>query len=174
DGKLTDYGYGMNFFKTSENETWTRPNEDPSSVALLKLHGSLNWTRCGLCGSLVHYRYEKQVQYSTILFQCPRCDANDAYKQLMMIPPIQSKEYRDRDIGFLWVQADRMLKEIPRIVCIGYSFPSTDFDMQSLIRRFRARQSKMPEIDFVSPDPEAGKRLKDLFGVTEIAQFHDL
>src|SRR4029077_4360214 len=59
DGKLTDYGYGMNFFKTSENETWTRPNEDPSSVALLKLHGSLNWTRCGLCGSLVLYRYEK-------------------------------------------------------------------------------------------------------------------
>ena len=171
---MTDSGYGMNFFKTNENGTWTRPNENSSSVALLKLHGSLNWTRCGQCGALVLYRYKKQILYGAIMFQCPRCSSDDSYAQRMMIPPTQSKEYSDRDIGFLWIQADHMMKEISRIVCIGYSFPYTDFDMVSLMRRFRARQSEIPEINFVSPDMKAERRLKTLLGVTETNRFVDL
>ena len=67
-----------------------------------------------------------------------------------------------------------MMKEISRIVCVGYSFPSTDFDMLSLMRRFRARQSKMPEIDFVSPDTKAEKRLRDLLDVREVRHFNNL
>lgn len=173
-GIMTDSGYGMNFFKTNEDGTWTRPNEKPSDVALLKPHGSLNWTRCGQCGALVLYRYQKQVLYGAIMFQCPRCSSDDSYAQRMMIPPTQSKEYNDRDIGFLWIQADRMMKEISRIVCVGYSFPYTDFDMVSLLRRFRARQSEAPEIDFVSPDLNAEKRLKGLLGVAETNRFDNL
>jgi hypothetical protein len=173
-GKLTDSGYGMNFFKTNEDGTWIRPNELPSGIALLKLHGSLNWTRCAQCGALVLYRYKKQVPYGAMMFQCPRCSSDDTYAQRMMIPPTQSKEYSDRDIGFLWIQADRMMREISRIVCVGYSFPTTDFDMLSLMRRFKARQPEMPEIDFVSPDSAAEKRLEDLLGVGEIAHFKDL
>jgi hypothetical protein len=56
------------------------------------------------------------------------------------------------------------LKDISRIICIGYSFPSSDFDVISLLRRFRARQNNIPEGYFVSPDRTAKKRLEKLLG----------
>jgi len=66
------------------------------------------------------------------------------------------------------------MKDFSRIICIGYSFSPLDFDMISLMRRFRTRQTKMPEIDFVSPDLEAEERLKLLLGVKKVRHFNDL
>jgi len=163
-GKMTDYGYRMSFFKVSEDGQWIRPDEKSSEVTLLKLHGSLNWIRCGFCGSLLLYRFRKQTLVGAQDFQCPRCLSEEPYARRMIIPPMQSKSYGDRDIAFLWVQADNLLKDISRIVCIGYSFPPSDFDMVSLIRRFRARQNTISEVYFVSPDRAAKKRLEKLIG----------
>jgi hypothetical protein len=172
--KTTDSGYRMNFFKVKQDEEWVRPREKPSEVTLLKLHGSLNWVRCGFCGALVLYRHKKQALYGAQVFQCPRCSSGETYAERMMIPPIQSKDYGDRDIAFLWVQADRMMRDFSRIVCIGYSFSPLDFDMTSLMRMYRARQTEMPEVDFVSRDSKAEKRLKLLIGVEEVNCFNDL
>jgi hypothetical protein len=91
-----------------------------------------------------------------------------------MIPPVQSKDYGDKDFAFLWVQADRMMKEFSRMVCIGYSFSPLDFDMSSLIRRLRSRQTSFPEVDFVSPDDTAEKRLRRLLGVDKMNRFKNL
>lgn len=172
--RITDTGYKMNFFKVNQNEEWERPGEETSEVTLLKLHGSLNWVRCSLCGALSLYRYRKQAMYGSWPFQCPRCSSDEAYAERMMIPPIQSKDYRDRDIAFLWVQADRLLVDFSKIICIGYSFSPTDYDMISLIRKLRARQRSLPEIDFVSRDRKAEERCKILFGTKETRRFGDL
>jgi hypothetical protein len=67
-----------------------------------------------------------------------------------------------------------MMKELSRIACIGYSFSPFDFDMSSLMRRLRARQTSVPEVDFVSPDKRAEERLKLLLGVKKTNQFNDL
>lgn len=173
-GKITDNGYKMNFFKANQDGQWIRPNEKTSEVTLLKLHGALNWVRCGLCGALLLYRYKKQAMYGAWEFRCPRCSSDETYAERMMIPPIQSKDYRDRDIAFLWVQADRMIRDFSRIICIGYSFSPSDFDMNALMRKFRARQNKIPEIDFVSRDRKAEKRFKLLFGVEKVRHFNNL
>jgi len=173
-GKVTDSGYMMNFFRVNQDDLWESPIEEPSDVTLFKLHGSLNWVRCGLCGAVMLYRFRKQAMYGANVFQCPRCSSDESYGERMMIPPIQSKEYHDRDIAFLWVQADRMLRKFSRIVCIGYSFSPLDFDMTSLMRRLRARQTKMPEIDFVSPDSKAEKRLKILLKSKEVNRYNNL
>ena len=106
-------------------------------------------------------------------FRYPRCSSGENYAKRVIVPPVQSKDYGDRDIAFLWILADSSLKDLSRIVCIGYSFPSLDFDMISLIRRLRARQSKMFEIDFVSPDRKARERAERLFG-KEVRQFKNL
>jgi len=173
-GKITDYTYRMDFFKVNHEGRWANLDEKQSEVTLLKLHGSLNWIRCGFCKALMLYRYEKQTMSGEWGFKCPRCSSGETYAERMMVPPAQSKEYGDQDIAFLWVQADRMLKDFSRLVCLGYSFSPLDSDMTSLLRRFRARQVKMPEVDFVNPDPEAKQRLKSLLGVKKITQYDDL
>jgi len=173
-GKVTDSGYMMNFFKVNQDDFWENQIEEPSDVTLFKLHGSLNWVRCGLCGSLMLYRFRKQAMYGAHVFQCPRCSADETFGLRMMVPPIQSKEYHDRDIAFLWVQADRMLKKFLQIVCIGYSFSPSDFDMTSLMRRLRTRQTKMPEVYFVNPDLKAENRFKSILGINKVNHFDDL
>jgi len=172
--KISDASYSMNFFKTSAEGTWIRPDDNPSHITLLKLHGSLNWVRCGLCGVLLLYRSKKQVLSGAVAFQCPRCSSRDIYAQKMIVPPVQAKDYRDRDITYLWIEADRLMQEFSHIICIGYSFSGLDSDMVSLLRRFRARSTLMPEVDFVSPDSDAKARLTNLLGVSEVRSFKDL
>ncbi len=66
------------------------------------------------------------------------------------------------------------MQEFSRIICIGYSFPQTDFDVRTPIRRFRLRLSKVPEVHFVSPDQKAESRLKGLLGIREVKRFKNL
>lgn len=172
-GKTADSGYNMNFYKVNRDGEWTRPNSQPSRVSLFKLHGSLNWVRCGLCGSLLLYRYTKQTLIGGEPFQCPRCSSEN-FAERMIIPPLHTKDYRDKDLAFLWIQADRAMKEFSKIVSIGYSYSPLDSDMTALIRRLRTRQATVPEVDFISPDHEAEKRLKDLLGVKKTNRYKDL
>lgn len=172
-GKMTDYGYRMNFSKVNLDGNWLIPKETQSEITLLKLHGSLSWVRCGFCGALLLYQYKKHTMIGTEEFRCPRCSAGEDYARRVLVPPVQSKDYGDRDIAFLWILADKLLRDMSQIICIGYSFPNSDFDMISLMRRLRGRQSEMPEVDFVSPDHKAKKRAENLFG-KEVRQFKNL
>jgi len=173
-GKINDHSYKMNFYSVNVNDVWTPPVSAPSEVNLLKLHGSLNWVRCGLCGSLLLYRYRKQTLLGDIPFVCPRCSSDETAAERIMIPPLHSKDYRDKDLAFLWVQADRMLEDFQKIVCIGYSFSPLDSDMTALIRRLRSKQTHVPNVDFVSPDDDAETRLKRLLGIRRTNRFRYL
>jgi hypothetical protein len=172
-GKITENSYRMNFSKIHIDEQWLTPKETQSDVTLLKLHGSLNWIRCGFCGALLLNQYRQHTLIGAEEFRCPRCSSDERYAKRVIVPPAQSKDYGDRDIAFLWIQADNLLKEISRIICIGYSFPSSDFDMISLMRRLRAKQSKMPDVYFISPDSQARKRAEVLFG-KQVTQYDNL
>lgn len=173
-GKISDSSYSMNFFNTNVEGNWNRPDDKPFEVALLKLHGSLNWMRCGLCGILLLYRSRKQTLSGAMRFLCPRCSSEDEYAQRMMIPPVQSKDYRDRDMAFLWIHADRLMRKFSRIISIGYSYSALDSEMVSLLRRFKARAPHMPEVDFVSRDSDARVRLTSVLGVNKVRVFDDL
>ena len=176
-GKTNDASYHMNFFKVNFGvDKWKKPGSRNSNVSLLKLHGSLNWVRCSLCGSLLLYRYDTGRLRGWMPFRCPRCLSDDSVAEQVMIPPLHTKDYRDRDMAFLWVQADRMLKEFSKIICIGYSFSAADSDMAALLRRFRGRQTQSPETDFVSPDHKARRNLETLLGikVPKTHQYDDL
>jgi len=172
--KGKDSCYHMNFNKVNIDGNWKEPVSRKSKVSLFKLHGSLNWVRCTLCGSLLLYRFRKQILTGWIPFNCPRCSSDESVAERVMVPPLQSKDYRDKDMTFLWIQTDRMLKAFKKIVCIGYSFPSADSDMRALMRRLRSRQPHPPEVDFVSPDSDANERMKTLLGIKRTNRFPNL
>lgn len=74
--KLTDAGYFLSFYKVFDGSGWTRPEDDGSSVSILKLHGSLNWLRCSICNSNLLMRHTKVGEWFTGLpNSCPKCDA---------------------------------------------------------------------------------------------------
>jgi hypothetical protein len=173
--KISESNYRMNFFKVNQDGQWKNPDGERSGLSLFKLHGSMNWVRCGLCGALLSYRNKKQVMYGACDFRCPRCSSDETYAERMMIPPVQSKNYQDKDMQFLWIQADNALKKaFSKIVCIGYSFSPLDFDMALLMRRFRANQSTLPQVEFTNPDKDSINRFKDLLSVENVKVFKDL
>lgn len=92
----------------------------------------------------------------------------------MIIPPVQSKDYGDRDITYLWIAADQLMQQFSHIICIGYSFSALDSDMVSLLRRFKARSPLVSEVDFVSPDSNARDRFASLLGAKKVRSFKDL
>ena len=91
-------------------------DERTSPVTMLKLHGSINWTRCDICGSLLRLNHKKTkglIGYEP--FVCPKCQSKDDYTSRMIVPPLLIKDYSDKDIAYLWLKADSMLNDYDQI-----------------------------------------------------------
>lgn len=135
EGKLTDEGYELTFNRVKDEGNWQSPEGNESKVKLLKLHGSLNWLRCSICGSNLLLRSNKIGRWSTSLPKtCPKCNSREQFIQRLIVPPLQTKNYTDPAISYLWFKARRALIRIEEIVIIGYSLPTTDFAAEALLR----------------------------------------
>lgn len=171
--KFTDEGYKMNFYRVQEDRTWYKLDEKTSPVTMLKLHGSINWTRCDICGSLLRLNQKKTkglIGYEP--FVCPKCQSKDDYISRMIVPPLLIKDYSDKDIAYLWLKADSMLNDYDQIITIGYSFSKSDYATTSLFRRYISNRKKVPNIILVSPSNKLKRQLCDLFNVTNDRIIH--
>lgn len=169
-GMLTDCGYLVPFQQVNDGQKWTRSDDAPSSVLLLKLHGSMNWLHCFYCGSRFLMRSEKMgAWYTSIPRECPNCKMSAAYLERVIIPPLLTKNYSDQPINYLWEEASRRLSKIREIVVIGYSFPPTDFATETLFRIGLpwASQKKI-RFTVVNPDQEVFYRLSKAFCGSEV------
>jgi len=159
--KLTDKGYLLDFFKVFNGIDWEEPENGISEVTILKLHGSLNWIRCSYCGSTFLLRFQKAGAWTTFPKECPRCKRREFLRRLL-IPPLLNKNYADRDMNFLWLEARRLLQVVRKIVIIGYSLPPTDFASETLLSTgfpWGIRRN----IPVIIVNPDRKKNLKEHF-----------
>jgi len=178
-GKFTDSGYLISFYRTLKEGMWTKPEENTSEIVLVKLHGSLNWVRCNICGSnlLLHRRKTGDWMSFISRFKCPKCHAErervgSMYLTRLLVPPLLTKSYDDRDINYLWLEAARLLKNVKKIVVIGYSLPKIDFASETLLRTL-GRDLNNISLTIVDPDPKVKSRFATIFN-TKISEFKDL
>ncbi len=170
--KLTDKGYLLDFYRVSNNAEWEEPQTDASQISILKLHGSMNWIRCSYCGSVFLLRRQKAGEWDTsIPNACPRCKQTKYYLERLLIPPLLNKNYTDREMNYLWLEAQRSLGKIREIVIIGYSLPLTDFASETLLRTgtFWETRKNLP-VTIVDPDPkkEVKRRFSRIFNPDKI------
>jgi NAD-dependent SIR2 family protein deacetylase len=138
-GKLTDAGYNVRFDRAFAGGHWIRPDDGPSGVDLLKLHGSLNWLKCRNCGfNLLLRGIKGALDPAELLrqdFSCPRCKTPMRLGlERLIIPPAATKDFSDMDIRYLWQSAPRRLSETEQIVSIGYRFSESDSELEMLLR----------------------------------------
>jgi len=170
-GKLSDSGYLLPFEKVSSGGTWEKPDEKASEITLLKLHGSLNWTRCTNCDSNLMMRYEKMDHWETSIPKtCPKCGEDGIYLERLLVPPLLTKDYSDHAINYLWREASRRLhRNIHEIVAIGYSLPATDFASETLLRTgLQFNRQKEISLTLVNPDKEVLDRFSKIFAPSKI------
>lgn len=144
------------------------------NVKLLKMHGSLNWLQCSRCMRLYAGFNEKQA---TLHGQtCRHCNINygnhSGENKLIsnLIMPTFIKDLSNPQYKIIWQNAGIELSEAEKIIFIGYSLPSADFEMRQLLSRMVRRNV---EIEVVSYDKEESPEKSDKTKSTWEAFFGD-
>jgi NAD-dependent SIR2 family protein deacetylase len=144
-----------------------------------KLHGSLNWLSCSLCGqyyinpigSIVHQAYRKQVDANNT------CHCNDKMQlKTVMVPPSIVRDVRDSNLLQVWKGALESIRHANELVMIGYSMPAEDLAIKSIILRgINGRVLKTPPLlDVVQYGRAAEPNYQNIFGnVFDANRYYD-
>ncbi|EIY5154948.1 SIR2 family protein [Klebsiella variicola] len=122
------------------------------NVKLLKIHGSLNWLQCSRCMRL-YVGFNEKIGV-TRGGTCRHCDKNhDAIKNenrliSNLIMPTFLKDLSNPQYKIIWQNAGIELSEADRIIFIGYSLPSADFEMRQLLSRMVKRSVKIEVVTY--------------------------
>ncbi|MCH7826776.1 MAG: hypothetical protein IIC75_02195 [Bacteroidetes bacterium] len=115
------------------------------NVKLLKMHGSMNWLQCQRCQRLYITFYQKIAaeEYLTRP-KCRLCQKNFStsatedggpYLLSQLIMPTFLKDLNNIQIKLIWQNAGIELSEATKVIFMGYSFPSADFEIRQLLSR---------------------------------------
>lgn len=121
--------------------------DDPLTIEILKLHGSLNFPRSKPkeSSSLVH-----PVDYPFIL------------------PPIINKMSSTKPITKMWKTAMQRLRTAKNVIIVGYSLPKTDIYMQYFLKAALGPNLNLNRIYVFDPvlfgDDETSKEMMDRYG----------
>lgn len=186
---VVDYCCYITSFKTNENlmPGLLAIGKGMYNLKLLKLHGSMNWLQCQRCQRLFITFYDKIAaeEYLTKP-KCRLCQKNfsnshteDGAPFLMsqLIMPTFLKDLNNVQIKLVWQNAGVELSEATKIVFMGYSFPSADFELRQLLSRFVRHNAHIEVVlrdrpatdDFNSPE----YRYKSFFGKRNICFKYD-
>jgi len=134
------------------------------NVKLLKLHGSVNWLLCPSCSRLYSIRggdegpprldAEERVE-------CAHCEGVET--EALIVTPTLLKDLRPVHLASVWHQAMVDLQEARRIVFVGYSFPTSDFELRYvLLKALTGRQRPAVRVVLYPPDEKCDPRRKVL------------
>jgi NAD-dependent SIR2 family protein deacetylase len=126
------------------------PNEP---VQIYKLHGSLNWLRCPVCGALTNTGPVKMASYpSERRPTCANSSCNGATIPIV-VPPTFFKVMSDFHLQQVWHHANLALSQAERIFFCGYSLPDADMHIRYLLKRAEINSGNTPEV-FVLNKPK--------------------
>lgn len=160
-----DYGINYRSVHTDEIEfQQSRP-----LFKYFKLHGSLNWVKCDYCGqyyinpygSILHQAYTTKKKMDNTCV----CNNSLTLKSVMVTPSFV-RDIRDSNLLQIWKGAMEAIRKADKLIFIGYSLPSEDLAIKSIIMRgINGRQKKNKlEVDVVLKDEKPKSNYINLFG----------
>jgi len=144
-------GAGTKYWASTD---WTtgKPSYPPSTITLLKLHGSMNWFPVAAEDEdpKIQLRQRWWHQKGNLSFE--------------IAPPEWNKPLRSGIYRRLWPKARAALKDVRALVFIGYSLPAADLPAQALFMVDAPGQGTAPHLRLlviVNPDAAARARIRD-------------
>jgi NAD-dependent SIR2 family protein deacetylase len=134
-----------------------------------KLHGSLNWLRCDLCG---HYYINPDGTIVGLAFTDKADDFNTCVcsntlrlKSVLVAPSIV-RDIRDANLLQIWKASMEAIRTADQLIFIGYSLPGEDLAIKSVIMRgLNGRNKKQAlKVDVVQHGSTAQANYLNLFG----------
>ena len=142
---------------------------DPEdNIALLKMHGSVNWQLKEGTVQTTVFPIEKIADGSAkvlcaskLLESEPSVESNGIF----IIPPVINKLGQQKAISNVWRIASQKLQSAEEIYVIGYSLPETDTFFKYLFALGTHSRPSISRFWVFDPDPRVGDRFRDLVGV---------
>ncbi|MBI3669831.1 MAG: hypothetical protein HY237_08650 [Acidobacteria bacterium] len=160
-------------------------SEDEDALPLLKLHGSLNWGTCSVCGKVVPWflsnffegRYWDLAGLSNVTLRlssmsrefkhCPSGGVSGPY----VVPPTWNKAQYHEYLEPVWRGASAELADAENIFICGYSLPDTDNFFTYLYALGTIGQVRLKRLWVFNPDAEVETRFQELLGQGASSRF---
>lgn len=158
-------------------------------MPLMKLHGSLNWTKCSVCGEIIPW----QIKDFFRRFEFPLIDmvdhvAIDIASKLkksglkhcekdveytpVIVPPTWNKTEHQMDIAKVWRRAALELATAENIFISGYSLPESDLFFRYLFALGAIGHSRIKRFWVFDPDKQnVEPRFKKMIGTSTLGRF---
>lgn len=128
-----DFGMSWREPDESAHVIYSRPARP--KLSYFKLHGSLNWLRCALCEHIYINVAGVIVQWAWEPEESPlgSCHCGHWPLQSVLVTPSYVRDTRDGNLLAIWRNALDLLSAADRWVLIGYSLPSEDIAIRTLL-----------------------------------------
>ncbi len=137
---------------------------DPSSVSVVKMHGSINWFHCETCQRVFVPAVDDLVKALAqdipypVTGMCKHCNLP---VQQLLIPPMAYKYMTSPPVVQVWDQARRILEQAAVLVIVGYSFAAADDYVVKMLVNAVGR-SPEKRVVIVDTDQQAIDKCKSL------------
>ena len=159
--------FGISYRDTDTSEIRQQPLKP--LFRYYKLHGSLNWTRCDLCGhyyinpegSIVHQAFTEEINNDNTCV----CSNSLRLKSVLVAPSLV-RDIRDSNLLQIWKASMESIRTADKLIFVGYSLPSEDLAIKSIVMRgLNGRNKRQPlNIDVVQLGDSAKINYINLFG----------
>jgi len=170
-------------FKSFAVDYCLQPPPIPNGVKLLKLHGSLNWSRCSECGLIVPLYIREFLLGKSFLSdgKVPLDVASDlAHRkhrpaalpgEPFIAPPTWNKTQYHHQLQSVWRAAAKELSNAENIIICGYSLPETDQFFRYLYALGSIGGSGLKRFWVINPDANVEPQFKALCGQLALSRF---
>lgn len=150
--------FGMPWRDINRDQIHPRPAD--AQLAVLKLHGSLNWLRCEICGHAYINVHKRILPLEFMETPSPAgynaCHCTGRLRAVMVAPSLV-RDIRDSNLLGIWTAAQEEFRRADEWIFIGFSFPSEDIAIRSmLLRAWHSRARKRLKVRVVQRDPAGG------------------
>jgi NAD-dependent SIR2 family protein deacetylase len=128
--------YGISFRSIAGGKIIMQPTNP--LFKYYKLHGSLNWLKCDLCGyyyiypngTTAFHAFRKRIDHDNT------CECNDYLKlKTVLVTPSIVRDIRDSNLLQIWKASTEAIRTADKLVFVGYSLPPEDLAIKALIMR---------------------------------------
>lgn len=167
-------GYHLGVFKEKE------------SLALLKLHGSLNWGHCTSCKEMVAWPLSSFFLNKRLLLEglseitlpvgsrihteFSHCQ-NGKVEGPYLVPPTWNKAQYHESLERVWCAAASELSTAENIFVCGYSLPETDQFFKYLYAIGTIGPTRLKRFWVFNPDSEVEEHFRSLLGQAVLSRF---
>ncbi len=164
DSGILDYGVPDNLCLPLQS-AGPRLDGKSNKLLLLKLYGSMSWSRCEVCGKYLLERIYERGAEDAIMGRgkCPGCEGTR--RNAVFVPLVGQKIPNDTALRAIWKKAEQVLSESHKIVFAGFSLNPDDKGIRELLRRaFSAAHTSKVTVVLNRSHPEIIERYREIYG----------